>query len=520
MALTIPIMNPIRIRDNTKRPDWDNVFPLPDGQQVGQLMEEGVFNAPYVQDWIKNKAITLQLRTDNGAPDMIAVRANQSNLISSWVNSVANPYETFTASGSKITSAINGVATGACFSDAFAVYNGEVITVIFDEDLNAGQVPDIVLVDQISGAAKSNNETTADGLNTITLTATESTNVQVRLLNNAASNYSTSNITVLRSYRTIAGVDITPGGWVGDDVYKYTFTPDFTGLFYLFFEDTNYITDFIYAWPDSAIYRSNFITGVDTWAVETQGGTNTTIANSNDKLQIMIVDEGAPPATRPVIEFTVDASFVERDWILKIKANTGTITNYETDDGAVSVDLTLDGTEQIITGNGVAAANKILLEFDSTGGEIMILIDYVILEARDPDMTPKRRLIEVDFQNSINDYGMVFFDVAVEKYAGKIILTGRMLDPQPANDRSVFESDRAALELLRSTPKKIYALKINDVHRAMVDQINHIFACDTLTINGEVYQVPESLEVEPIEGSDLVNINVNIQQVENDYFIT
>ncbi|MCK5607920.1 hypothetical protein KAR91_38930 [Candidatus Pacearchaeota archaeon] len=396
MALSIPIMNPVRFRDNSKRPDYDNTFPLPDTQQVGQLIEEGVFPGAYVQDWIKGKSIVLQLRTTTTAPDLI----------------IAKPSGT---------------------------------------------------------------------------------------------------------YATVAGVDITPSAWTGDDVYKYTYTPDFTGLFNMFFEDTNFTSDYLYCWADSAIYRSNFIAGVDGWSIDTDGSTNTVLSNSNDQLSISIVNVGTP-VTRPIMAFGVDASFASRDWILKIKANLGVIAGYETDSGFVPFVITLDGTEQIIYGNGVAGGNEIKLYFDSTDAPDAVLVDYVTVESRE-NLIDKRRLVEVDFQNTENDYGMVFFDGVTDKYEGKILLTGRMLDPQPANDRSVFESDRAALELLRSTPKKIYSLKITDVHRAMADQINHIFACDTLTINGEVYQVPENLDVEPIEQSDLININVNIQQVTNDYFI-
>lgn len=396
MALSIPIMNPVRFRDNSKRPDYDNYYPLPDTQQIGELMEEGVYPSAYVQDWIKGKSIVIQLRTTTTAPDLI----------------IAKP----------------------------------------------------------SG------------------------------------------------YTSVSGVDISPSGWTGDDVYKYTYTPDFTGFFYLFFEDTNYRSDYLYCHDASAIYRSNFISGVDSWTVNTDGGTSTVISNSNDQLNIEITYVGTP-TSRPIVELSVDASFASRDWIMKIKADTGDIVGYETDSGFISFAVEFDGTEKIIYGNGIYTGNKILLYFDSSDATIEINIDYATVEAVE-NIIPKRRLIEIDYENSENDYGMIFYDGASNEYQGKILLTGRLLDPQPGNDRSVFESDRGALELLRSTPKKLYQLKLSDIHRAMVDQINHIFACDTLSINGENYQLSENIEVEQIEGSDLVNINANIQQTENDYFIT
>lgn len=513
--MNIPLMNPVRFRDNSKRPDYDNEFPLPDNQVVGKLTEEGVFPLPYVQDWIKNKSIVLQLRTSSAAPDLIAVRENQSNLISSWINNITHPYETFTTEGNKIKTAINTAGYAYTESDSFSITKGEEFTIVFFLDLNSGQLPEFRL--HRYGADMSNAVASVNGANSITLIATETGIGELLIGSILTTNYSTSEITIYRSYRSVAGVDISPLGWTGDDVYKYTFTPDFTGLFYMFFEDTPYRSDYLYSHGESAVYKSDFISGIDGWGVEVDGSTDTEISNINEKLSVMIVTPGI--ATRPEVSITVNESFFERNWIMKIKGNCGKITGYETDDGVVSLDVEMDGTEKIIGGNGITTDNKILLTFDSTDAPNQILIDYVTIQTRE-DMTDKRRLLEVDYQNSENDYGMIFFDGVTDKYEGKILLTGRMLDPQPANDRSVFESDRGMLELLRSTPKRIQQLKISDTHRSMVDQINHIFACDTLRVNGETYQVLENLSVEPIEGCDLVNININIQKVDNDYFIS
>jgi len=48
---------------------------------------------------------------------------------------------------------------------------------------------------------------------------------------------------VFSQYYTIIPTDISPAGWTGMQVNKYTFTPTETGIYYMYFEEAEYISD-------------------------------------------------------------------------------------------------------------------------------------------------------------------------------------------------------------------------------------------------------------------------------------
>ena len=132
----------------------------------------------------------------------------------------------------------------------------------------------------------------------------------------------------------------------------------------------------------------------------------------------------------------------------------------------------------------------------------------------------RRRLVKIEFYNSINDYGMVFWDNSTPKYTGLTYFTGQFKPGRIKNDISAFESDRGVVEKLRSTPVKLAELILTDIHYSYVYNINQIFSCDNLTINGIQYQTQDVPDVEEIEKSDLVNITINLSQVSNLFYVT
>lgn len=131
----------------------------------------------------------------------------------------------------------------------------------------------------------------------------------------------------------------------------------------------------------------------------------------------------------------------------------------------------------------------------------------------------RRRLVEISYYNSENDYSMIFFNGALQKYTGLTYFTGQLLPSQPENEISGYESDRGNLEKLRSTPKRISNLILTDVHISYIDVINMIFSCDNLTINGVTFQSAEAPQIEIIAKSDLVNMEIKLTQTNNDYFV-
>jgi len=127
----------------------------------------------------------------------------------------------------------------------------------------------------------------------------------------------------------------------------------------------------------------------------------------------------------------------------------------------------------------------------------------------------RKRLVEITYYNTSNDYGMIFYDLAVNKYIGKTYFTGQLLTYPINNDKSVFTSDRGTLVSLRSTPVKKARLILADIHYSYAYNINMIFSCDRLTINGINYQLEDIPDPEPIEKSDLINMTFELSQTDN-----
>lgn len=150
----------------------------------------------------------LQMTSDNDEvfySEWICVIDIYPNLITSLANSGGSGYDTFTVSGVIISSAITD-GTHESFAGsgmAFDVVKGEVITVIFNETLTSGVAPTIRLrKDTMTGTSISNGVVSADGLNEIALTATETAPAYLSLKNENgdASNFSTNDVQVIREY--------------------------------------------------------------------------------------------------------------------------------------------------------------------------------------------------------------------------------------------------------------------------------------------------------------------------------
>lgn len=130
---------------------------------------------------------------------------NSPNIIFGWDNFM---YDTFTSSGTEITSAIGSgsdthfciakpglkIATGSEYE--FQVEEGEVIVVAYQHTQNSGEYPYFHL---FNSGNKSNLGYVQEGSNHILLTATASTRVSLMLTaDNVATNFTTSKINVYR----------------------------------------------------------------------------------------------------------------------------------------------------------------------------------------------------------------------------------------------------------------------------------------------------------------------------------
>jgi hypothetical protein len=136
------------------------------------------------------------------------------------------------------------------------------------------------------------------------------------------------------------------------------------------------------------------------------------------------------------------------------------------------------------------------------------------------DLKFKERLVKITYQNTFNDFDVVFWDSTTLKYSGLCFFTGRLMQGGPGNTISAFKSNRNNITKLRSTPFRVTLLQLVEINYAEIDRINHILSCDTLTVNGISYELEEISEAEPISGTDLFKMNIKLTQKLTNYFIT
>ncbi len=157
------------------------------GATLGKLLPVGIYY--------------LVIETEEGYfyySDWFEATCVYENLISSWTNA---GYDTLTSSGTAITSAIEAGVNPNVTSDTFSVIKGEEIRVVFFHTQNSGELPRLVLYGVTLGASISGIVDVVAGLNDITFTSSYTiTDAVLDLYNTIATNFSTSEILVIRQY--------------------------------------------------------------------------------------------------------------------------------------------------------------------------------------------------------------------------------------------------------------------------------------------------------------------------------
>jgi hypothetical protein len=130
----------------------------------------------------------------------------------------------------------------------------------------------------------------------------------------------------------------------------------------------------------------------------------------------------------------------------------------------------------------------------------------------------KERLIQVEYFNSENDYGVVFFDNLTQRYSGLAYFTGQLILGTPGNTISAFHSDREDVKKLRATPVRMAILRLTDIHYADIDRINQIFSCDNIKVNGVSYQSDAVGSVSQKSALDVYDMDITLFQTDYNYF--
>lgn len=142
-------------------------------------------------------------------------------LVTSWTNVY---YETFVSSGSIITSAIETGISGQANSNNFNLNPKESITVIFYLTKNSGENTNIGLYSNDKSSIISTQACTV-GLNSLTFTATIGGSYFLFFYDNAATNFSTSEVYVIESFSAnFIRIDFSNTYDLGDICYQNSFT--------------------------------------------------------------------------------------------------------------------------------------------------------------------------------------------------------------------------------------------------------------------------------------------------------
>jgi hypothetical protein len=153
--------------------------------------------------------------------EWIAITDIYEKLVTSWTN---NGYNTFTSTGSAITSAIETGIAGQSDSNAFTLNPGENITVVFfltKVGADPNQLPTITLED----AAGSDTETCIAGLNVLSLTSVIGGSCILFFANSSAGNFTTSEVYVIRAFSPdYIRIDFHDTHDLGDICYQSGFT--------------------------------------------------------------------------------------------------------------------------------------------------------------------------------------------------------------------------------------------------------------------------------------------------------
>lgn len=128
-----------------------------------------------------------------GNRTLFQIRGTNAQLLTD-PDAVGTDYDTLTISGIKITSAINLGGTGYCISNWISLTTGDTYKVVFFLTKNSGELPNVNLINVISGAPISNTVAANEGVNVITLVATGTEGGGLGFSNTDAANWSTSNI--------------------------------------------------------------------------------------------------------------------------------------------------------------------------------------------------------------------------------------------------------------------------------------------------------------------------------------
>lgn len=128
----------------------------------------------------------------------------------------------------------------------------------------------------------------------------------------------------------------------------------------------------------------------------------------------------------------------------------------------------------------------------------------------------RKELIRISYYNSFNDFETVFYTGTTLSFNPVMFVSGVLKSGIPTNEKSTFTTDKGEITTRRSIPVPTARL-IFETHRTMLQNINMVFSCDRININGVTYQPLDELDYTEIEQEDMFLVTVNLSETNYDY---
>lgn len=128
-------------------------------------------------------------------------------------------------------------------------------------------------------------------------------------------------------------------------------------------------------------------------------------------------------------------------------------------------------------------------------------------------------LIEIEYTDTKNDHNGYFYDSSSNnRWAPKTYFRGTIMPGEPKNEYSIYKNDPGTPERLRANPQNTIDLHISDVSNLHLEQLNAIFSCDTLKVNGTYVLNEENFTIDKKdEKSDLVDVTINLTLISDGF---
>lgn len=168
-----------------------------DNVSIKEVLGEVTLPSANLESCVSGKKYTIQ---GEARLDASSLGYGAPITITGWTNSVTNPFETFTSSGSQITSAINTTNNGLCYTNILGLTGNRMYKVTVDITVTSGECKFYISDPNVTSVRSSTTTITSTGVHTIYLsTITVYDGCSLNLLTSINTNFAVNSISIQQS---------------------------------------------------------------------------------------------------------------------------------------------------------------------------------------------------------------------------------------------------------------------------------------------------------------------------------